>query len=92
METSSLVLSKELQLSLSPPNGAFPPLLTWRYCLQAVMGCGCALCSFSEHAVSWQLVFVPPHTKATVSLKETNKSKMLKKGDGVTVENTAVCQ
>lgn len=55
-------------------------------------GCdGLWLC-FSERAGSWQLVFIHPHAKITVSLNKQTNPRCLKKGNGVTVENLAVCQ
>lgn len=56
-------------------------------------GCGFALCSFPEHAVSWQLMFACSPCQGHGSLKKANnKPKMLAEGDGVNAGPLARCQ
>ena len=68
-------------LSLSTPNAAFLPSPDGDLACRLRWGCGFALCSFSEHAVFWQLMFVRPCAKVTVALKkQTTNPRCLKKG------------
>lgn len=64
------------------PKCCFSPLPRRASCLQTAVGCGFAQCSFSEHAVFSQLMFVRPHAKVTAALKKANSEhKMLEKGE-----------
>lgn len=67
-------------LSVSTPNAAFLPSPDGDLVHRLRWGCGFALCSFSEHAVFWQLMFVHPRAKVTVALKkQTTNPRCLKK-------------
>lgn len=68
-------------LSLSTPNASFLPSPEGGFACRLQWGCGFALCSFSEQAVFWQLMFVRPRAKVVVALKkQTTNPRCLKKG------------